>query len=205
MLGLGYVLLFSPVLGVRSIQVVGNRSVPADAVVAAANVPTGSPMLRVDIDGVASRVAGLPQLASARVVRSWPSTLLVEVTERTPLAYAKASDGAHLIDATGHDFQTTRTPPNGLPQLLVSRVAPDDASTKAALQVLGALPAQLRKITRSVSAQTPGDVRLALTGNRTVQWGGTDSSSRKAEVLAALLSRPGTVYDVSSPDLATVH
>ena len=39
---------------------------------------------------------------------------------------------------------------------------------------------------------------------RTVVWGTTDRTEEKALKLAALLTQPGQVYDVSSPDLPTV-
>ena len=45
---------------------------------------------------------------------------------------------------------------------------------------------------------------VAISGNRVVEWGSSDDTPRKAAVLIVLLSRPGTTYDVSSPDLATV-
>ena len=37
-----------------------------------------------------------------------------------------------------------------------------------------------------------------------VVWGTTDRTDEKAEKLAALLTQPGRVYDVSSPGLPTV-
>jgi len=43
-----------------------------------------------------------------------------------------------------------------------------------------------------------------LTDGRAVIWGTTDRTDEKAEKLAALLTRPGHTYDVSSPDLPTV-
>ena len=43
-----------------------------------------------------------------------------------------------------------------------------------------------------------------LANGKTVRWGNADDSARKAAVLAALMTRPGKVYDVSSPDLPTV-
>jgi cell division protein FtsQ len=47
-------------------------------------------------------------------------------------------------------------------------------------------------------------VTLGLTDGRTIRWGSADDSARKAQVLAALMSQPGKVYDVSSPDLPTI-
>jgi cell division protein FtsQ len=38
-----------------------------------------------------------------------------------------------------------------------------------------------------------------------VRWGPDEEAERKASVLVALLTRPGRVYDVTSPDLPTVR
>jgi cell division protein FtsQ len=56
----------------------------------------------------------------------------------------------------------------------------------------------------TVTARTPGSVTLGLTGGHTIRWGSADDSARKAAVLAALMTQPGRVYDVSSPDLPTI-
>ena len=52
-----------------------------------------------------------------------------------------------------------------------------------------------------IQADDPAGISLVLRDHRIVRWGGPDRSSDKARVLAALLARPGTVFDVSDPDL----
>jgi cell division protein FtsQ len=47
-------------------------------------------------------------------------------------------------------------------------------------------------------------ITLTLADGRVVIWGTTDRTDEKAEKLSALLTQPGKVYDVSSPDLPTV-
>ena len=48
-------------------------------------------------------------------------------------------------------------------------------------------------------------VTLGLRDGRSVRWGDPDRSADKIAVLGPLLGQPGTVYDVSSPDLPTVR
>ena len=55
-----------------------------------------------------------------------------------------------------------------------------------------------------MDAQDPGDIHLRLKGDREVHWGDTDESDRKAAILPPLLTRPGSVYDVTAPSLPTV-
>jgi cell division protein FtsQ len=201
---IGIVMLWTPVLGVRSVDVSGEQLLTADQVRTAAQVPTGTPMLRLDTAAIAARVHQLPRVATVRVIRDWPSTIAIEVTERDPVGYVKASDGIHLVDSTGLDYAVVAKVPPGLPRVELTTVAPTDQRTQAVVGVLRALPAQLRTLVVTVSAKTPGSVTLGLRGGRTIRWGSADDSAQKAAVLAALMTRPGKVYDVSSPDLPTV-
>ena len=79
----------------------------------------------------------------------------------------------------------------------VTTVALKDASGKA---VSGAL----REDVLSVTADSPSDIRLMLSGSREARWGSSADTVRKAAVLDVLMTRKGTVFDVSSPELPTV-
>jgi cell division protein FtsQ len=204
LLALGYGVTFTPLLGVRDVEVAGNATVTADEVRAAAAITPGTPMLRLDLRGIHDRVAELPRVASVQVDRSWPATVSVEIVERSPIGVLRAEDGVHLVDRTGTDYATVRDAPPGVPVIELPRADPRDRLTTAVVGVLAALPDPMRGQVLSVSAGSPGSVRLGLIGGREVRWGGVESSERKAAVLAALLTRPGRVYDVSSPELPTV-
>ncbi|MGQ0841060.1 cell division protein FtsQ/DivIB [Actinokineospora sp.] len=198
-----YLVLFTSVFGVRAVAVLGVEKLSADDVRQAAAVEPGSPLVRLDTDEIAARVALLPSVGSVDVRRSFPGTVEITVTERTPVAVVTAGDGVHLIDGTGVDFRVVAAPP-GLPRLVVARAAADDPATRAAVTVLAAVPEPLRPQVASVSAETPGNVRLTLADGRLVKWGGAEQSERKALVLGPLLTRPGKVYDVAAPEFPTV-
>jgi cell division protein FtsQ len=196
--------LWTPVLGVRSVDVAGVRGLTVAQVERAADVRDGTPMLRLDTVGIISRVARLPRVAWVDVSREWPSTVRITVTERDPVGVLREADGVHLVDSTGLDYATVAAAPAGLPNIQLPAAAPTDPRTQAIVRVMGALPPQLRAQVVAISAATPGSVQLALANGKTVRWGNADDSARKAAVLAALMTRPGKVYDVSSPDLPTV-
>jgi cell division protein FtsQ len=126
------------------------------------------------------------------------------VTERYPIALAASAVGPMLVDATGYAYQPASSAPS-LPRLAAARVAPDDPATHSALAVLAALPAKIRDQLQVVSAAGPGEVSLKLAGGKQVRWGSPDGAARKAAVLGALLTQPGTIYDVSAPDLPTIR
>lgn len=202
--GLVLSLFFSPLLGVDSVTVNGAVNLSTSDVLAAADVQNGTPMLRLDTGVIAARVRQLPRVATVDVSRDWPATVRIDITERVPVAYAVLGNGIHLVDRTGLDYATVTAPPPGLPKLTLTTLAPTDPRTAAAVAVLGALPRQLRALVLTVGAQTPGSVTLGLTGGRTIRWGSAADSALKAQVIAALMTQPGKVYDVSSPELPTI-
>ncbi|MCE7007466.1 FtsQ-type POTRA domain-containing protein [Kibdelosporangium philippinense] len=202
--GLLYVILFTPVLGVRSVDVQGLEGLTPDEVRTVAAVEMGKPLVRLDTGEIADRVATLPRVAKVSVERSWPSTVEIIITERTPVAYAKLADGAHMVDATGADYAVVPQAPAGLPSIEVATLGTGDAATRAVVDVLGRIPPQLKERVVTLAAKTPGDVQLRLTTGQLVKWGNAADSERKAMVLAALLQRPGKTYDVAAPDLPTV-
>jgi cell division protein FtsQ len=203
-LGLVVAVLWTPVFGVRSVDVVGTRDLTTAQVLKAADVRTGTPMLRLDTVGIMTRVGLLPRVASVDVSRDWPSTVRISIVERDPVGVLARPDGTHLIDSTGFDYATVTTAPAGLPKIDLPAASPDDPRTRAAVRVLVALPSQLRAQLAVIGAPTPGSVTLTLANGKIIRWGDADDSARKAAVLGALLTRPGKIYDVSSPDLPTI-
>ena len=201
--GLGLVLYFTPIMSARSIEVTGLGVVPQEDVVAAAAVAPGTPLLQVDTDAVAGRVASIRRVASARVQRQYPSTLRITVVERIPVVVKDYPDGVHLFDEDGVDF-ATGPPPPGVPYLDTENPGPNDPATKAALKVMTSLRPEVAGQVGRISAPSVASITLTLVDGRTVVWGTTDRTEEKALKLAALLTQPGQTYDVSSPDLPTV-
>jgi cell division protein FtsQ len=199
-----YVVGFTGVLGVRHVTVVGVRALSADQVRAAAAVPAGRPLARLDTGAVAAHVRALPGVERAAVTRSWPGTLRITVTERRGVAVVTREHAYWLVDPDGVVFQRLPARPK-LPLLTVPDVGPGSATAAAALAAVTALPPRLLGGVATVQAPTPEQVTLTLTDKRTIFWGGAEESAAKAAVLAALLSRPGTHFDVSTPSVVTVR
>jgi cell division protein FtsQ len=201
--GLGLVLYFTPVMSARSIFIVGLATVTREEVLDAAKVRPGMPLLQINTDRVADRVAAIARVASARVQRQYPSALRITIAERMPVVVKDFPDGPHLYDRDGVDFAVAPPPP-ALPYLDVDNPGPSDPATKAALQVLTALRPEVAGQVSRISAPTVASITLTLTDGRVVVWGTTEHTEEKAQKLTALLTQPGHTYDVSSPDLPTV-
>lgn len=204
LIALAYCVWFTPLFGVRTVDVRGTVVLTEDEVRTAAAIEPGSPLVRLDLKGIVTRVSAVPRVASVEVERSLPGTVRILIGERTPVGVVKVSDGMHLIDSTGKDYAVLSTAPPLVPELVLATPGHTDAATLAAVGVLNELPEKLRPEVQSVAATTGADVKVTLTQGRIVRWGSSAETPRKAAVLLVLLSRPGTTYDVSSPDLPTV-
>ncbi|MFC7675810.1 cell division protein FtsQ/DivIB [Mycolicibacterium sp. GCM10028919] len=201
--GLGLLLYFTPIMAARSTVILGLNTIPQEEILQAAAVVPDTPLLQIDTDAVAERVATIRRVASARVQREYPSTLRITIVERVPVVVKDYPDGPHLFDRDGVDFATD-TPPLGLPYLDADNPGPTDAPTKAALQVLLALRPEVAGQVGRIAAPSVASITLTLIDGREVIWGTTDRTEEKALKLGALLTQPGRTYDVSSPDLPTV-
>lgn len=199
---------FSSLLAVREVRAVGVEGARADAVLAAAAVPVGQPLARVDTGRAERAILGLDWVSDVEVRRGWPTEVVVAVTAREPVAVLatgsstpvpSAAEGAgrQAVDATGVVFEAlggTR----GLP-----RVSAQGPALTEAMAVLASLPRDLARKVVAVSASTRDDVDLTLRSGDLVRWGSAERGEFKAEVLRALLNRKADVYDVSAPELPT--
>ncbi len=193
---------FTPMLSVRQIEVDGAASVTESEIVGALAVPLGERLVSVDTGAAAQRVASIPALASVRVQRMYPSTVRVTVIERVAVVFVDKPDGTHLLDSSGVDFAVAPPAP-GVVRLVTDSPGADDPATKSALAVLDSMPIVLRGQVAEVRASSISDVSLLMLDGRTLVWGDSEQAERKSAVALALLSQPGQILDVSSPDLPT--
>ena len=199
--GLAWVVGWSQLLGVRTIEVVGVTGEEATAVAELVAVPLGTPLARVDTAAVSTRVRERITVAEVSVRRSWPSTLSVEVVPRAAALVVKNPQGRlEVVDSEGVAFREVAKAPAGVP--LVTATG-SKGTTREALQsslaLLDALPADLAKDVRAVTVSSADLVTFTL-GKRTVVWGSGEESPRKVAILRALLTTKAKVIDVSAPD-----
>ncbi|MEI4270994.1 FtsQ-type POTRA domain-containing protein [Klenkia sp. LSe6-5] len=203
-----WVVLASPLLAVRTVQVDGAVTLTANQVRDAAGVAVGTPLARVDTAAAAARVARLPQVADAEVTRGWPDRVVVTLRERVPVAVVAERGTRSLVDAGGTLFATvTGDPPAGVVPLTVADPGPDDRATRAGLAAIVSLPSVVRDQVTEVAATGSDDVTLTLADGTSVLWGSAADADRKAQVLAAVLDQlaagalePAAQIDVSSPE-----
>lgn len=197
-----WLVFFSSVLAVESVDVEGTRTLDEAEVRAVAAVPEGEPLARVDLDAIRARVQALAVVRSAEVTREWPDGVLITVEERVAIAVVEIGGRIRGMDADGVVFRDYATAPPGLPRVRTSTETRTDALQEAA-RVVAALPAGISRRVDHVSVATIDQIELVLRDGRTVMWGSAEDSEQKAAVLVRLLEQPAQHYDVSVPGNAT--
>ncbi len=199
--GVVWLVGWSTVLGVSDVEVVGVGGAEAKAVAALVEVPSGTPLARVDTSAVENRVRSRVTVAEVAVRRSWPATLVVDVVARTPAIVVKNPEGQlEVVDSTGVSFGTVKKVPAGVP--LVTATGAKGTSRealRAALTLLDELPDSMAQDVSAVKVSSATLMTFTL-GGRTVVWGGSADGPRKVAILQALLGTKDKTIDVSAPD-----
>jgi cell division protein FtsQ len=211
LLAIGWVVCFSNVLAVKSVQVAGElHRLDARQVERVAQVPHGGSLALLDTGSIEARVRTLAPVAEVSVSRKFPNTVRIEITERTAVAVLDAPDGRHLVDAEGVAYAPAGEEAED--KYLVVETENPDLTTDDLLAVqamVAALPEQIRGRVQKVDADTVQDMSVSLKDGRKIVWGGPDQPEFKAKVLDLLLrdksTRKARTFDVSVPEAPTVR
>lgn len=200
-------LVWSPLMSVREVQVEGvDRIDPATVQTALAD-QLGEPIATVTETEVAERLQAIPQIESFRLDVVPPSTVIVRVVERRPVAIVESGAGASVIDAAGVVLGEVDESTSALPRL--DGVEVGSEAFEAVATVLVSVPTSVLQATESIAAPTPSDIRLTLDSGQTVRWGGAEESQLKADVVAALMATQdpsaASELDVRAPEHPVVR
>jgi hypothetical protein len=116
--------LFMPwLMSFRHVRIAAVGAVPRAKVLSVTGLGHPQPLIELDTGKLAARLDAVADLGGARVRRSWPVTVVVDVTQRTPVAaVARPATGSlaagwATVDATGRVLADTAVLPPGLPVL----------------------------------------------------------------------------------------
>ena len=201
-------LLTSPILSVRKVDVEGVVYADTDLISAIVESVKGEPILTVDLDAAEKKLLAIPWVRQARVSMHLPARVTIEVVERSPIAFFRSVDGFNrVIDRDGRVLDviegdpTDYTPINGTgPNISAGQTV--EQPFLGAAELINALPAELRARLLTVTVSPEGEVSLALTTDVEVLFGRPDDFQVKVVAVVNEIKRQGTnryaVIDVSS-------
>jgi cell division protein FtsQ len=189
----GVALAHTGVVDVDRFVVVGATHTLPAAVREASGIHVGDALLTLDEAAAERRIEQLPWVDHADVVRQWPGTVKITVTERQPAAVLQVSDDPNapltLVDGAGRVLEIGAHP-DGL--IAVTNVPPDlveggrvPARARGALRLAGALSQRLP----GAVVSTTVDLEATLGSGGVVRFGSTDDLDTKLMALATVLKR----------------
>jgi cell division protein FtsQ len=89
---------------VENVEVIGREQTDPKALLAAAGLKRGDPILGVSPQVVRQRIEAMSWVASAAVERRLPDTIAITIVERKPIALWQHNDKFALIDAKGDNL-----------------------------------------------------------------------------------------------------
>ncbi len=201
----------SPLLAVRHLGVAASPHLDRAALLGAADLRDGMPMVDVDEAAAQRRLRALPWVATARVTRDWPGTVTLSVTERTPVAQVRVGSGWMLLDGTGRVLAQQAAPIDvvvleGIPATAAGTVARGSTDLIA---TASALPQRLRARVRSVARGTASTgVVLHLVGAGEIHLGGVNQLRDKIVAAVTMLDNVDAsclgIVDVQVPNAPTL-
>lgn len=207
------VALYSPVLGVKTVVFEGNKLVSEDTLGLALAPIISRPLPQVTAEDVSALLAPVVQIKSSRIEARPPSTLVVHVVERVPVALLQNGETYSLVDQDGVELGTTKdAAAAALPLIDGGNAAIGKDTFQAMTSVLATLPKSILTQLANATAKSPDAVELRLVDGRSVVWGNASDMELKATVLESLLNAPtptaqpgkpapvpAQVFDVSAP------
>ncbi len=94
----GYWLATWPALDPHAVDVSGNRVVSKDAILTAARIDVKRNLWLQNVRSIERRIVAIPYIDTARVHRTLPASVRIDVTERTPFAVVATASSRLVID-----------------------------------------------------------------------------------------------------------
>lgn len=193
----GYLMTRSEFLDVDEVAVSGVARTPAVAVLEAAGVGRGEPLIGLDLPAARARIARLPWVDEVYSTRRWDGSVRFAVTERDPVAAVAMPGAWGIVDVQGRvltlsgDLDESPIPESPIPVLGLNilEASPGDWLTEAhldAVKVAAALYEPARSAVRSVALTPQGYVLDLRIPGRVILGSGADLEAKLLAVTTFL-------------------
>ena len=198
LLALGLALfLRSSAFSVQQVTVQGLKLIPEGEILKLANGVQGQNLLLFDREGISYKISLHPLVKNIQFQRKLPHTLIIQVTERVPVALVVVPKGVVEVDAEGTFLRRLESwPKTDQPVIagieLIDTVGPgqniDNPSLMAALNLLGQAPTGLLAQIGELHVDSDKQMKIYLSNGVEVRLGQADDWKLKLNALYELVS-----------------
>ena len=206
--GLALIVLASPIVAVRTVQVEGAKYADAALVRSVSDSLKGKSVLTVDTKTAVERLESDPWIKSARITTSLPSRVLIQINESIPVAWFLGVDNrARVIDEDGLVLSVVEGRPTqymwieGTGSNLTAG-ASSAAAYRAAGQLAMSLPSELEPMVKHLGVAGSEQITLTLKTGAVINFGAPVDMRNKLVNVVVLLRRQD-VNSIISIDVST--
>ena len=171
------IVLASPLVAVRNIDVEGAKYANATLIETVSKSLRGKSVLTVDTNAAQKLLETDPWIESVRIKTYLPSRAVIEINERTPVAWFLGVDNqGRVIDQDGRVLAVVNGRPTEYmlidgtgPNLIAGAIASE--SYKAAAQLAMSLPDEIRPVVKNMGVNGPNQVTMTLLTGAVVKFG----------------------------------
>ena len=207
-IGLALIVLASPIVAVRTVQVEGAKYADAALVRSVSDSLKGKSVLTVDTKTARERLESDPWIKSARITTSLPSRVLIQINERIPVAWFLGVDNrARVIDEDGLVLSVVEGRPTqymwieGTGSNLTAG-ASSAAAYRAAGQLAMSLPSELEPMVKHLGVAGSEQITMTLKTGTVINFGAPVDMRNKLVNVVVLLRRQD-VNSIISIDVST--
>jgi UDP-N-acetylmuramate dehydrogenase len=207
-IGLALIVLASPIVAVRTVQVEGAKYADAALVRSVSDSLKGNSVLTVDTKTARERLESDPWIKSARITTSLPSRVMIQINERIPVAWFLGVDNrARVIDEDGLVLSVVEGRPTqymwieGTGSNLTAG-ASSAAAYRAAGQLAMSLPSELAPMVKHLGVAGSEQITMTLKTGTVINFGAPVDMRNKLVNVVVLLRRQD-VNSIISIDVST--
>jgi cell division protein FtsQ len=203
----------SPLVHARTIRVHGASHLTRSDVLRRAQIAVGVNVFMLDARAAERRLEADPWVVEATIAKHLPSTLVVDIQERSPVAVIESTGLLRLVAADG-TLLDAADPGVSLPLIASAEASvpePAPAAIRGAARAVARMTPALRRQVVQVSILADGTLRVDMRSGAPVSYGPAVDLVAKAKALQALLrwaSTQGTPIasaDVRVPSAPTAR
>ncbi len=208
-----YTYTFTGVLNVRHVEIKGNEKLEASHVRGLSGIDGNTHLLKMNVGAVKEALLTDPYIASVKISRRFPDTVVVTVEERKPNAVILQNGKHYLVDAEGVVLEGREERPQGLAVMkgldAATLLLPGDRITgerfMSLMALLQSLPSEIAIVTDAAGHDDMDGLYLESRGARIIYGDGSELVRKNLVVLLALQElmdryRAVEYIDVSNPD-----
>jgi cell division protein FtsQ len=187
----------APIFTVKEVRVTGAKHLEQADVISQAKIPRDATLLRLPAAGIEKRLAADPWVRSVRVDRDFPSTVVIQITERRPAATVDAG-GTNLWMIAGDGYWLGRRSAEESETIVIrdlENIRPAaghralSKELRNAVRLASGLSPELRSAARAISAPTVEKTAVITKEDVEIYFGEATQLAAKDRIAREILRR----------------